>query len=279
MSDANSSKHASNFKDRTGMEYGELVVISYAGKKNTKKTTFWNCLCSCGKTIVVRGRNLLRQKNCGHDHCQKWMASITTHGKRRTPEYAIWSSIISRCFNKNNHAYRRYGGKGITMCPRWRSSFANFYEDMGSRPGKGLSIDRINNSKGYLCGKCEECTSSGEVKNCQWATGLEQGSNRNDNVRIEFRGRIQTLSQWARETGLHPVLISERLRRGWSPERILTEPPQTKDTRPDRVRVEFNGELKTLQEWGKELGIRWKTLYARLYSYGWSIDRAFKKTI
>jgi hypothetical protein len=112
-----------------------------------------------------------------------------------------------RCENPNNEAYEHYGGRGIRVCARW-SSFENFLADMGERP-RGMTLDRKKNHLGY------------SKSNCRWATHLEQQSNRRDNRWIEFNGRTQTLSQWARELGLPTGTLHKRIK-NWPLEKALT---------------------------------------------------------
>jgi len=88
------------------------------------------------------------------------------HGKSRTQEYYVWAGMIQRCTNPNNPMYKNYGGRGITVCGRWRNSFKAFYEDMGPRPGPKYSTERINNNRGYY------------KENCNWATCEKQNQNR-----------------------------------------------------------------------------------------------------
>lgn len=86
------------------------------------------------------------------------------HGMTNKRVYRSWGGMIQRCLNKNNPAYKNYGGRGIKICDRWLT-FENFFEDMGERPA-GKSLDRFpNNDKGY-------CKS-----NCRWATPTEQQNN------------------------------------------------------------------------------------------------------
>lgn len=116
------------------------------------------------------------------------------HNRTKTTEYRIWRNMRYRCNNPNSRQYQDYGGRGISVCPRW-DSFVSFLEDMGSRP-KGKSIDRINNDANY------------EPSNCRWATMFEQNGNTRTNVMIDGK----CASQIAREIGVHPNSIYKRLK-------------------------------------------------------------------
>jgi hypothetical protein len=107
---------------------------------------------------------------------------------------------------------RLYYARGIRVCARWQA-FEAFLEDMGESPD-GLTIDRIDGSRGY------------EPGNCRWATYVEQANNVCSNVRLSLNGKTQTLAEWAREIGINHNTLVYRVRRGWSPERAIGQPAQ-----------------------------------------------------
>lgn len=136
-----------------------------------------------------------------------------THGMTRTPEYSTWARMIRRCENKKEINYERYGGRGITVCAEWRTSFAAFLRDMGKRPSPSHSIERINNDEGY------------RKENCRWATRAEQCVNKRNNILVTFNGQTKILAHWCRELGLHYNITRQRLQReGWSTDRALSTP-------------------------------------------------------
>jgi hypothetical protein len=86
------------------------------------------------------------------------------HGMYGTPEYNSWCAMKKRCYSPNGRSYKRYGGRGITVCDEWLASFEQFYKDMGRRPGPTYSVERLDNDKGY------------SPSNCVWADRFQQFS-------------------------------------------------------------------------------------------------------
>ncbi len=156
-------KPGSRIKDRTGKRYGKLIVLSFAGV-SSYRNALWKVQCDCGKVRIVLGGHLHsgRTTSCGCARVR--IKHGATRAGRPTREYESWRHMKKRCFNRNNHKFKNYGGRGISVCERWRNSFNNFLEDMGTCP-PAHSIDRIDNNKDYMPG------------NCRWATGKEQNRN------------------------------------------------------------------------------------------------------
>jgi len=123
----------------------------------------------------------------------------------------VWAAMIQRCTNRKNKKYPSYGGRGITVCTRWRESSTAFLTDMGPRPTPEHSLERRDNDGHY------------EPENCKWATVEDQMSNQRSNRRLTFNDRTLTAAQWARELNCSPMKIYNRLWAGWSDERILAE--------------------------------------------------------
>lgn len=165
-----------------GQTYGRLTVTHKVGYSKTAHTGLWGCNCSCGNTTVVSSSNLRtgHTKSCGcyEQECrEKTDNKFTLHGHHRNNArsltYQSWRCMRERCKYPSNASYKHYGAIGIKVCGRWDESLANFIEDMGERPGKEYSIDRINPFGNY------------EPGNCRWATMKEQHRNRRKHYGIK----------------------------------------------------------------------------------------------
>lgn len=127
-------------------------------------------------------------------------------------EYRAWQQINYRCHNPRSKDFARYGARGISVCPEWRTDVQAFIRDMGPRPPRH-SIERLDNEGPY------------SPENCIWATTTVQSRNRRSNHRLEFRGETLTITEWALRTGISKALIRHRVAAGWPVEEALTSPP------------------------------------------------------
>lgn len=145
-------------QDLTGQKFGLYTAVERF--KNTKRNEWlYKCICECGTESIVAGYRLKNGLTKKCPHCR-----VKTHGMTYTATFKTWQDMLGRCFNKNHKSYKYYGGRGITVCSRWKELFQNFFDDMGIKPDK-LSLDRINNDGNY------------EPSNCRWATSKEQRNN------------------------------------------------------------------------------------------------------
>ena len=165
--------------------------------------------CHCG---AERWRSAQHVKTGASTQCKS--CGTKTHGNSGTREYAAWYAMVHRCTRPESQWYRRYGGRGITVCERWLI-FDNFLADMGPCP-PGLTIERRENNEGYHPG------------NCYWATRAEQSANRSSCVLLTYDGVTLHASEWARRQGLHVGLILGRIHHGWTVERALTTYPKAR---------------------------------------------------
>lgn len=190
-----------------GQDFGNWKVLSRAGSKNGQ--AMWLCVCGCGIRRVVEGASLRRgdTKSCGCLHEELMSHLKGTHGLSNTNTYTTWKSMNARCSNPHNKNFKHYGLRGIIVCERWLK-FENFYKDMGPRP-KGLTIERIDNNKGY------------NPENCKWATMQEQNRNSRNCQMITYRGQTKCVAEWAEEKGIAVWTLRSRLKK-YSPETALT---------------------------------------------------------
>lgn len=142
---------------------------------------------------------------------KKLAADPLAESLRETGCYASWTNMWHRCTNPNATNWAYYGGRGITVCERWKS-FEAFAADMGPSYRDGLTLDRIDSDGPY------------SPENCRWATMEEQNVNKRSNRLVTFQGRTQTISQWASELGMNYFALRTRFDKGWTPERALTTP-------------------------------------------------------
>lgn len=217
MSEPDTNDHNPRCKKLAGLRFGRLQIIKQVGARNRR--SLWLCECECGNVIERTSNDLVhgRVKSCG---CLKAeviaSGAAKTHGLREAPIYGVYHAMRSRCENQNSKRFADYGGRGITVCDRWKESIQNFVDDMGEQP-TSATVERIDNNKGY------------SPDNCRWATRTEQGRNKRNNRVIEYDGKHLTLSEWAERTGIKRATIQRRLDNlKWSTHLALTVYPQQK---------------------------------------------------
>lgn len=181
----------------------------------------WLCRCECGTERRVLRADLAsgRSTGCG---CKRFgvmraaqKAAVTKHGMEKTVEYRTWVDMRRRCNDARRPDYARYGGRGISVCPEWNTSFEMFYRDMGNRP-EGHTLDRLDNDGPY------------SKENCRWVTRREQCRNTRTNFFITAFETQMTAVEASEKYGLQDQLIIQRIKRGWTPERAVTTPPDEK---------------------------------------------------
>lgn len=169
-------------------------------------------------------------------------------------EYNCWANLRRRCDNPNNPRYSSYGGRGITYAEEWKQ-FKNFLADMGECP-EGMSLDRIDNNGSY----CKE--------NCRWANRRQQQRNRRSNRLITYKGKTQSVVEWAEELGVKVSALRNRLHEGWSDEEALEKPVP-----PAERLLTYNGKTQNQTEWSLALGGN-PTLVSTRLKKGWTLEKA-----
>jgi hypothetical protein len=187
-----------------------MGIVLANGKTVNEGDKFGKC------TVVFAFRNRLGEPwaflecECGRCKAQP------THRRTKTAEYVAWRAMLGRCYRTDDISYPNYGGRGITVCDRWRTSFENFLADMGERPSTNHSLDRKESNGNY------------EPDNCRWATKREQSQNRRSTNFIAWNGETHCVAEWARRLDISFHALEQRLKRGWTAERALTQPIQEK---------------------------------------------------
>lgn len=175
-------------------------------------------------------------------------ATARTKGTSVTDRtYRTWVQIKQRCSNPKTQHYHRYGGRGITMHLGWAADFSLFLRDVGDPPEPGVTLDRIDNNRGY------------EPGNVRWVGRKEQANNRENNIRVTYEGETLTLSQWADKLGLTYKLLASRWKAGKrDPAVLLSLKRNARDTL-----ATHNGQTKTLAKWSRDTGVPYETIYWR----------------
>lgn len=198
----------------SGKRVGKWTVGAQAG--NAKGGgAFWMCRCDCGNEVAVMAGDLRfgKSTSCGCDRADRTRAMKTTHGGSGSRLHHTWKNMRARCLRPGSSSYARYGGRGIGICPEW-GRYETFRDwALSAGYADDLSIDRIDNEKGY------------EPSNCRWATAQMQSENR------RFVSRAPDGDLWwhkARGNGITWAAYMYRLRAGWPVEDATSLPMGTR---------------------------------------------------
>lgn len=244
-----------------GQRFGKLTVAEWAGKANLCVATismcdFWLCLCDCGNTTVAASRWI----KCGNT--SSCGCNQVKHKMTGTRIWTVWRGMNGRCSNPKYKDYQNYGGRGISVCDRWKESFSNFYADMGDPPTKSHTLDRINNDLGY------------SPENCRWATSKQQNRNRRSNRWIEWNGEVKTMAEWGEdprltEIGINQAYLGNRIRDGWSIDSAMTTPIFLGKA------ITFQGETLSMIEWSRRVGAaEGSNIVSKRLRCGWTVEQA-----
>lgn len=197
---------SSPFVDHSGKQFSNWTILGFAGR-DVHNQALWNCLCACGtqKILPISSIRDGRSKSCG---CMRYKITAdknTTHGMAGTPTYKSWHGMLQRVQGKGGH--ESYPERGISVVDEWLS-FDQFFKDMGLRP-KGMTLDRIDNNKGY------------SPENCRWATSKQQSNNRSNTKMVLVDGEHLPLMVACEKYGIGISCVRHRMRKGMSAEMAL----------------------------------------------------------
>lgn len=201
--------------DMIHQRFDKLIVVENIYESNVKLAKKVKCICDCGNSRIVVSR-LLRigmVKDCGCEILRK--RKFLSH-----PLFNTWKDMIQRCYLKSAQFYQNYGGRGITVCDRWKDKkrgLENFINDIGEKPSNKHSLDRIDNNGDY------------SPENCRWATIKEQCRNRTSNRFLTYKGETKCVAEWCEILNISNTTLFGRLRKGWSIEKAFETPIKIKN--------------------------------------------------
>lgn len=211
-----------------GKKFGRLTVISLHHKKQKYKkyktniikdgfAYFYTCKCDCGQICIIEKTKLKcgHTQSCGCLQKEKISKTKKIHGMEKTRLYHIWQGIKRRCLNPNDIGYKQlYGSQGITICEEWKNSSTAFINwALKNGYNDKLTIDRIDNSKGYA------------PDNCRWSTPKQQARNTKHNHLITYKNKTHCIAEWAEILGFSYATLYQRIvKHKWTLERAFTQP-------------------------------------------------------
>lgn len=179
------------YQDLTGIRFNRLTVIKLL-ERTPRRRYIWLCRCDCGNETKVPTEHLKsgHTKSCGCWNNELIAKVNFKNGLYGTRLYYAWYNMCNRCNREDNCEYSDYGGRGITICEEWlgKNGFVNFSEwSMKNGYKENLTLDRIDNSKGY------------SPENCRWVNKYVQANNKRNNRFIKINGEVGTVANMARK--------------------------------------------------------------------------------
>jgi hypothetical protein len=204
-----------NYKEKELI--GKLIFLKDVENTTPRKALFMCPICSNQFTTDISRAKLNRVVSCGCYRKENSKKLHFKHGhskdKKMSSEYVSWQRMIQRCQNLGYANYHNYGGKGITVCNKWKNSFVSFLEDMKEKPFKNAQLDRINTDGNY------------EPNNCRWVSCKENSRNRRDNLVIEWNDQKKTLSEWSEILNINKNTLRDRIySTKWTLEEAMSTP-------------------------------------------------------
>lgn len=237
-----------NVLDISGLKFGNFTAVSFIEVKNKARNAYWKFLCDCGEFEDICAYDVKSGKRSCCKKCKAKQRSSVS----KTDEYKIWCDVKTRCTNKNHRSYKNYGGRGISVCKKWLESFDEFMKDLGPRPSKDHSIDRIDYNGNY------------EPENCRWANHTEQARNKRNNIYVEYEGETMLLVEASEKSGINEACLRARHSKGSD----LFSDMKNKGS------ITFMGITDTIHGWSKRTGIKPSTIAMRIGKYGYTIEKA-----
>ena len=211
------------------------VTVLAERQKTGNGGSKWKYRCKCGAEGWAWSETLKKSTDYCCIKCRKELASIKARARRGRfddpkhwhggcPErkcYKAWVQAKQRVFNPKGPSWHRYGGRGITMCSGMRHSYDTFLQTVGLPPFPSWSLGRIDNDGHYSCGACDDCKAHGWQNNVRWENLFDQNNNKSTTKMFTFKGRTQSLTAWAVETGISPVTLMHRIRSGMTEEQLF----------------------------------------------------------
>ena len=196
-----------------GSKHGRLLVLKFS-HRDKHKAKHYICRCDCGNvcTVNIAHAKSGHTKSCGcfARERSRDAGKKSKHNKINTRLYSIWAGMKTRCLNPNSDHKKWYYEKGIDICDEWKNDFMSFYNwSMKNGYANDLTIDRVNNNKGY------------NPENCRWANSTQQSRNKSHTIFVNFNGENKTLKEWSEITKIRYITLYYRYKSGWDAIEII----------------------------------------------------------